>query len=537
VGWNFGDVFETVAGVIPDAPAQIHGDVVRTWGEFDRRTNALAQDLIDAGLGHQAKVGCYLYNGPEYFEVVQGAFKGAFVPFNTNYRYGPEEVTYLFDNADAEAVVFHTSFSELIDGVRAQLPGMRRWYAIDDDGSGVPPWAVSYEDVVGGGADRVVPPWGRSGDDILMLYTGGTTGMPKGVMWRQDDLVTALGRGGNALVGIPPAENLDELAARVSAGLTLLVACPMMHGTGMFTAFGTMQMGGAVVALPSRRFDPAELWREVDRLSVNLLAIVGDAFARPMLAELESNRGDYDLASLLAIISSGVMWSQEVKDGLIRHIPQVALSDNFSSSEALGMGTSVSRAGATESTARFTVGPRCKVFTEDGREVQPGSGEAGMVAVGGYQPVGYYKDQAKTDATFRTIDGVRYSIPGDWATVNEDGTLNLLGRGSVCINTGGEKVFPEEVEEALKRHASVRDAVCVAVPDERFGEAICAVVEPDGGSTPELDELAAHVKASLAAYKAPRYLVVVETIGRAANGKVDYKGLTAHARETVGASA
>jgi 3-oxocholest-4-en-26-oate---CoA ligase len=536
VGWNFGDVFETVAGVIPDQPAQIQGDLVRTWGEFDRRANALAKDLIDSGLGQQSKVACYLYNCPEYFEVVQAAFKGAFVPFNTNYRYGPEEVAYLFDNADAEAVVFHTSFSELIDSIRDRVP-VRRWYALDDDGSGVPPWAVSYEAIVGQGADTVVPPWGRSGDDILMLYTGGTTGMPKGVMWRQDDLVTALGRGGNALVGIRPAENLEEIAARVTGGVTLLVACPMMHGTGEFTAFGIMQLGGAVVALPSRHFDPAELWRTVDERSVNVLAIVGDAFARPMLAELDANRDQYDLSSVLAIISSGVMWSQEVKDGLIGHIPQVVLSDNFSSSEALGMGTSVSRAGASESTARFKVGPRCKVFAEDGREVHPGSGEAGMVAVGGPQPLGYYKDEAKTEATFRTVDGVRYSIPGDWATVNEDGTLNLLGRGSVCINTGGEKVFPEEVEEALKRHASVRDAVCVAVPDERFGEAICAVVEPDGDTPPGLDELSAHVKAGLAAYKAPRYLVVVDTIGRAANGKVDYKRLTAHARAVVGSDA
>jgi 3-oxocholest-4-en-26-oate---CoA ligase len=532
-----GDVFETVAGVVPDAPAQIHGDVVRTWGEFDRRANALAQDLIDAGLGQQAKVGCYLYNCPEYLEVMQAAFKAAMVPFNTNYRYGPEEVAYLFDNADAEAVVFHTSFGELIDGIRSRVPGVRRWYAIDDDGSGVPPWAIGYTDVVESGADRTVPPWGRSGDDILMLYTGGTTGMPKGVMWRQDDLFTVLGRGGNALVGVPPAESLDDIAERVTGGVTLLVACPLMHGTGQFSAFGIMQLGGAVTVLPSRHFDAAELWRVVDERSVNVMSIVGDAFARPMLAELDAHRDQYDLSSVVAMISSGVMWSQEVKDGLIRHIPQVTLSDNFASSEALGLGSSVSRAGATESTARFRVGPRCKVFTEDDREVEPGSGEAGMVAVGGAIPLGYYKDEAKTASTFRTVDGVRYSIPGDWATVDEDGTLTLLGRGSVCINTGGEKVFPEEVEEVLKRHAAVHDAVCVGVPDERFGETICAVVEPRPGEAPALDELSAHVKASLAAYKAPRHLVVVDTIGRAANGKVDYKRLTAHAREVVAASA
>ncbi|MFP3907226.1 MAG: acyl-CoA synthetase, partial [Acidimicrobiales bacterium] len=534
VSWNFGDVFEAVAAAVPDAPAQIQGDLVRTWGEFDRRANALATDLLDAGLGQQSKVGIYLYNCPEYFEVVQGSFKAAMVPFNTNYRYGPDEVAYLFDNADAEAVVFHTSFAELIDRIRGELPAVRRWYAIDDTGSGIPPWAFDYQALVAEGADRVVPPWGRSGDDILMLYTGGTTGMPKGVMWRQDDLFTVLGRGGNALVGTAPAETLDDIAERATGGVSLLVACPMMHGTGQFSAFGIMQLGGAVVALPSRHFDPAELWRVVDERSVNVLSIVGDAFAKPMLAELDANRDRYDLSSVLAMISSGVMWSQEVKNGLIGHIPQVTLSDNFASSEALGMGASVSSADRTESTAKFRVGPRCKVFTDDDREVQPGSGEAGMVAVGGAIPLGYYKDEAKTAATFRTVDGVRYSIPGDWATVNEDGTLNLLGRGSVCINTGGEKVYPEEVEEALKRHPTVNDAVCVAVPDERFGEAICAVVEPAAGQTPTLDDLSAHVKAGLASYKAPRHLVVVETIGRAVNGKVDYKRLTTHAREVVG---
>ncbi|MGY6500578.1 MAG: acyl-CoA synthetase [Acidimicrobiales bacterium] len=533
MGWNYGDVFEAVAGAIPDAPAQIQGDVVRTWGHIDRRANALTADLLAAGLGHQSKIGSYLYNCTEYFETFIASLKGSFVPFNTNYRYGPEEISYLFDNADAEAIVFHTSFSELLESVRDRLPGVRRWYAIDDDGSGVPPWAVDYADVVGEGADPVATDWGRSGDDIIMMYTGGTTGMPKGVMWRQEDLFEVLGSGGNPLLGLPPAESIDDIAARASAGLTLLVACPMMHGTGQFGSLGVMQLGGAIAALPSRHLDAAELWRCVDEYSANAIAIVGDAFARPMLAELEANRDAYDLSSLILIGSSGVMWSQETKDGLLRHLPNTIMSDSYGSSEAIGLGTSSSSAAGSEATARFTLGERCKVITEDGREVQPGSGESGMVAVGGPIPLGYYKDEAKTDATFRTFDGVRYSIPGDWATVNADGTLNLLGRGSVCINTGGEKVFPEEVEETLKRHASVRDAVCVGIPDERFGEIICAVVEPADGSTPELDELSAHVKASLAGFKVPRHLVVVDTIGRAPNGKVDYKRLTSHAREVV----
>lgn len=534
-GWNFGDVFDMVAGQVPDAPAQIHGDHTVTWSEFDRRTNAFARDLIEAGLGHQARVGSYLYNGTDYFETVIGAWKAALVPFNTNYRYGPAEVAYLFDDADAEAIVFHTSFTPVVDEARHSLPLVKRWYAIDDSGTGVPDWAVSYEQVISESTDHgpVEPPWGRHGDDLLMLYTGGTTGMPKGVMWRQDDLFTVLGRGGQPLLGIGPARNLDELAARTAANHTLLVACPMMHGTGLFGGLSIMQLGGAVAALPSRTFDPAELWRTVDQHGVTCMSIVGDAFARPMLAELDERRDDYDLSTLQLVMSSGVMWSQEVKDGLIGHLPQVTLADSFSSSEAVGLGASASSASGTESTARFRIGRRCKVFTEDGREVEPGSGEAGLVAVGGAIPLGYHKDPEKTAATFRVFNGERYSVPGDWATVETDGTLTLLGRGSVCINTGGEKVFPEEVEEVLKRHAAVRDAVCVGVPNERFGETICAVVEPHDGYTPVLDDLSQHVRSSLAAYKAPRHLLLVDSIGRAPNGKVDYKTLTRQARDSV----
>jgi fatty-acyl-CoA synthase len=250
-----------------------------------------------------------------------------------------------------------------------------------------------------------------------------------------------------------------------------------------------------------------------------------------MLEHLDAHPGRYDLSSVNLISSSGVMWSQENKQGLLRHLPQAMLYDSFGSSEAVGLGASVSVAGAPEQTARFMIGPNNAVFTEDGRRVEPGSDEIGQIAVGGFLPVGYYKDEAKSAATFRTIEGRRWSIPGDFATVNADGTIRLLGRGSVCINTGGEKVFPEEVEEVLKVHPAVRDAVVVGLPDERFGERICAVVEPAPGAAVDLDDLKAHVTSSLAAYKAPRDLVVVDTIGRAANGKVDYRGLRAHAIE------
>jgi acyl-CoA synthetase (AMP-forming)/AMP-acid ligase II len=530
--WNFADVYEVVAEKVPDAPCQIHGDRRVTWQQFDRRANALAADLLDAGLGHQAKVAAYLYNGPEYLETYVAAFKAGLVPVNTNYRYGPEEILYLFDNADAEAVVFHASFADLLEKLRDRLPLVRRWYVVSD-GQPEPEWAVPYEPVVSGGADRAAGPWGRSGADILMLYTGGTTGMPKGVMWRQDDLFNVLGGGGNALLAEPPRESLDDLRERITEpGLRMLPACPLMHGTGQFSSFIAMNLGGSVVTLPERRFDAAGLWETVEREGVNSVVIVGDAFARPMLTALEEQPGRYDLSSVMLVSSSGVMWSYEVKEGLLRHLPEGAiLFDSFGSSEAVGMGASVATSGAAPETAKFQLGERVKVFTDNGRPVEPGSDEVGFVAIGGFLPVGYYKDPDKTARTFREIDGVRYSVPGDYAKVNPDGTLTLLGRGSVCINTGGEKVFPEEVEEVLKLHPDVQDAVCVGLPDERFGETICAVVEPAPGADIDADDVIRHVKEKLAGYKAPRRVFAVDSIGRSPAGKVDYQRMRDLAKE------
>ncbi len=537
-GWNFADVYEAVAARVPERPCQVQGERVVTWAQFDARADALAADMLAAGLGHQAKVAAYLHNGPEYLEVYVAAFKGGFAPVNTNYRYGHDEIVYLFDNADAEAVVFHAAFAELVEQVRHELPKVRRWYCVADGTAPVPAWAADYEAVVSTQVPGPVRgPWGRSGDDLLLLYTGGTTGMPKGVMWRQDDLFNVLGSGGNAVLGIPPAGSLDELADRLdpaAPGFVLLSACPLMHGTGQFSSLIAMNLGGCVVTLPSRHFDVGELLGEVQRNRVNSVIIVGQAFAGPILERLDAEPGAFDLSSVLMVSSSGVMWSQENKQGLLRHMPQAALFDSFGSSEAVGMGASVSTSGGATQTARFQIGPACAVFTEDGRRVEPGSGERGLVAVGGFIPLGYYKDEAKTAQTFRTFEDRRWSVPGDWAEVNDDGTLVLLGRGSVCINTGGEKVFPEEVEECLKTHDSVRDAVAVGIPDTRFGETICAVVEAEPGHSPDLEVLSAHVKSRIAAYKAPRNLVIVPTIGRAPNGKVDYKRLKTHAIERLG---
>ncbi len=536
--WNFADVYEAVAARVPEQACQIQGDRMVTWAEFDARADALAADLLQAGLTHQSKVAVYLHNCPEYLEAYVAAFKAGLAPVNTNYRYGHDEIVYLFDNADAEAVVFDGAFVDLVDQVRHDLPKVRRWYCVTGGSVSVPDWAEDYERVVQTVVEGPVRgPWGRSGDDLLLLYTGGTTGMPKGVMWRQDDLFNVLGSGGNAVLGVPPAVSIAEVADRLSPatpGYVLLSACPLMHGTGQFSSLIAMNLGGAVATLPSRHFDVHELLSQVQEHRVNSLIIVGQAFAGPILEALDAEPGRYDLSSLVMMSSSGVMWSQENKEGLLRHVPQAALFDSFGSSEAVGMGASLSTAGGATQTARFMIGPSCAVFNDDGQRVAPGSGERGVVAVGGFIPLGYYKDEAKTAQTFRTYEGQRWSVPGDWAEVNDDGTLVLLGRGSVCINTGGEKVFPEEVEEALKQHPSVRDAVAVGLPDARFGETICAVVEATDGTSPTLEELADHVKAHLAHYKAPRQLVVVDTIGRAPNGKVDYKRLKTLAVERLG---
>ncbi|MFZ4432921.1 MAG: AMP-binding protein, partial [Microthrixaceae bacterium] len=451
-GWNFADLWEGIAGKFPDAPAQVHGDRRTTWREFDERANGVARFLLDGGAQHQDKVALYLYNGPEYLESCAGLFKAGLVPVNTNYRYLDDELLYLWDNADAVAVVFHGVFTDRVDHLRPRLPGVRHWIWVDDGTSPMPDWAVAYEDVAATTGERVEAPWGRSGDDILMIYTGGTTGMPKGVMWRQDDLIGAVCAAANPLLAQDPADAggvqavLDSIAG---PGLVGLPACPLMHGTGWFTALLYLTSGGSVATLVERHLDWVELLDTIEREGVGALTIVGDAFAKPILACLDAEPDRWDLSSLVLVSSSGVMWSEPIKQRMLEHHPTMMLVDSFSSSEAIGMGQSVSAAGAAEKTAHFSLGPGAIVLTDDGVKVEPGSPERGRVAIPGRTPLGYYKDPEKTAATFITVDGIRYSMPGDYATVDADGTISLLGRGSVCINTGGEKVFPEEVEEAL----------------------------------------------------------------------------------------
>jgi fatty-acyl-CoA synthase len=533
--WNFGTVFESVADAIPDSPALVQDERRRTWREFDERAARLAAAFRALGLGPDSKVAFYLYNCNEYLETLFATFKLRAVPANVNYRYTADELAYLLDNSDAEVVVFHGSLGDRVDAVRDPKLKVRAAVQVDD-GSPLVDGAVRYEDLIE--AHEPMERIERSGDDVIFLYTGGTTGMPKAVMWRHEDLFAALAPLAYSFFGLDMPDDSKDAGSRAlkvhESGLVPvhLPASPLMHGTGQFSTLQALFLGGRIVTLESRHFDPHELWRVVQRERVTQIAIVGDAFAKPMLRALdEANaRGEpYDPSSLLLVISSGVMWSESVKRELIERQPVIAY-DSLGSSEGVGFANAITTTDSKGETAKFGIGPNTKVFTDDGREVKPGSGEVGYLAVGGNIPLGYYKDPAKTASTFREVDGRRYSIPGDYATVEEDGTITLLGRGSVSINSGGEKIFPEEVEEAVKQHPEVADVVVVGVPDERFGEAVTAVVAPTPGGTPDEDEIAETVeRGGLARFKRPRHVVVVDAVPRGPNGKADY----AWARDTA----
>ena len=528
-GWNFADVWEVIAQQIPDAPSQIQGERRIAWDEFDRRANGVAQTLLDAGVAEQDKVAQYLYNCPEYIESMFAGFKAGLVPINTNYRYQDDELVYLWDNADCVAVVFHGAFTETIERIRDRVPRVATWLWVDDGSGPRPEWAVSYDEAAASHPERAAGAWGHDGGYIL--YTGGTTGMPKGVMWRQDDLFRNLVSQVNPVYKDAEADPAIVRDQVKDVGPVGLPACPLMHGTGLYTQLICLALGGSTVTLASRRFDVEEMFDTIERERVNQIAIVGDAFGKPMLKALDANPGRWDLASLFLVASSGVMFSEPVKQGLLRHHPNMLLVDAFSSSEAIGMGQSISSGTSASDTAKFVLGENTIVITDDGHRVEPGSDDIGRVAVGGHQPIGYYKDPEKTAATFIEFEGRRYSCPGDYAKVEADGSLTLLGRVSLVINTGGEKVFPEEVEEALKTYPGIRDAVAVGIPDDRFGEAVTAVVEVADDVDVAPDAVIDYVRSRLAVYKAPKRVFVIDSIGRAPNGKVDYKRLRAYAMD------
>ena len=528
--------WEAVADELGDEPALIHGDVVRTWAEFDAVAARVAGHLTAAGLGPDSKVAFYLYNGNEYLEATFGAFKARCVPVNVNYRYLEAELHHLLENSDAEAVVVSAELVDRLDHVRGDLPAIRTVLVVGaSEEQPVPDWAVGYEEALA--AATPMPRIERSCEDLWFLYTGGTTGMPKGVMWPHRSLMGAAGPTFRVIRSEVPTDPGGFAAAArafhdTGRAVRLLPAAPLMHGTSAIASIGVLCAGGCIVTLTGRSFDAHELCRTVQDRGVTQLTIVGDAFARPVLGALEEAAAvgePYDLSSLVMIVSSGVIWSRPVKDALLEWVPDVLLADLLGSSEGVGFGSSVAKRGRSATTASFRLGDHARVFTDEGREVAPGSGEIGVLAVGGPIPIGYYKDPDKTAGTFRTFGGRVWSVPGDFATVEEDGTIRLLGRGSVCINTAGEKVYPEEVEEALKLHPAVHDANVVGLPDETWGQSVTGVVslEPDAVDSDDLRAaVIAHTKEHLAGYKCPKALVVVDRIHRGPNGKADYRWAT-----------
>lgn len=506
--FNWADLFEIVVDAVGEREALVVGDRRFTYAELDARANRLAHHLASLGVGADDHFGLYLQNGVEYVESMLAAFKLRAVPVNVNYRYVEDELRYLFEDADIVGVVCDPQYVDRVEAVRADAP-LVQW---------VLPAGDAYEAALAGQpADRDFGP--RSGDDLYVIYTGGTTGMPKGVMWRQEDAFFACLRGGNPIG--EPVRTPEQLAETVTArpGLKQMPCAPLMHGAAQWTVFMAFFGGDTVVLVPGG-FDADAVLDAVATEGVNILTIVGDAMARPLADSMA--RTTRDLSVLYIIGSGGAIFSAAVQDMIREHIPNITILDSFGVSETGYQGSKPP--GDTEAAPRFLVDDTTAVLDADLRQVEPGSGTVGMLARTGHIPLGYHKDPEKTSKTFVTDpDGRRWALPGDMATVDASGVITLLGRGSGCINTGGEKVYPEEVESILKGHPSVFDALVVGVADDRFGQRVTAVVSATPGESPSLDDLAAHCRGQLAGYKVPRQLVVVDEIARTPSGKPDYR--------------
>jgi len=534
--WNIADLVERIVDLAPEREALVCGDARRSYAQLEERSNRLANHLASVGIGPGDHVGIYAFNCVEFVESMLGAYKLRAVPINVNYRYVEDELRYLFDNADLKALVHHRRFTPRIVAVKNEMPLLRHLIAIDDD-SGEDfraAGAVAYQDALASASPaRSFGP--RSPDDLYMLYTGGTTGMPKGVMWRQHDVIFTLGGGIDHASGIP-AQRPEDISAKMTATPAVSMAiAPLMHGASQWATLGALFTGNKVVLYGDRSFDPDAVWRIIEKERVQTLAITGDAMGRPLIEALAGASAGRDLASLFVVASTAAVFSPSVKEQFKQRFPNLIVVDSVGASETGFHGTSLYQSGES-STARTGVvrvrpGRDTTVVGEDGQPLTPGSGVVGKLARTGNVPLGYYKDSKKTAETFVEVGGRRYAIPGDFATIEADGTITLLGRGSVCINSGGEKVFPEEVEAALKAHPEVFDVVVVGVRDPRWGERVAAVLQPRPGRTPSLGSLAAHCREKIASYKIPRSLYLVERIERSPSGKPDYPWAKALAAE------
>ena len=534
---NLAHIHESIAEVIPDRECMVFRDRRLSWQQVTDRTRRLAEVLRQHGLGchtprselsgwesGQDHVGLYLYNGNEYLEGMLGAMKARCAPFNVNYRYVDEELIYLFENSGVQALIYHACFAKTLGRIRDRLPGVRLWLQVADE-SNAPllPGALDFEAALAEASPE--PPRELSPDDLYILYTGGTTGMPKGVLWRQEDVFLA------ALSMGKTPKTLDGLVerARSRRGPRVLPAPPFMHGAAHWVAFNMWHVAGTVV-VPRypRRLDADDIWSTIERESVHSLTIVGDAFAVPLLDQLREK--SYDLRSLKQITSGGAILTAPRKSEFVEHIPHVRILDTLGSSETGSQGNQLFQGEAEVQTARFEMAENNVVLSEDfSRVLLPGSDEVGWLARTGRVPLGYFKDQEKSDKTFPVIDGVRYSVPGDRCMLGADGVLTLLGRDSVTINSGGEKIFAEEVEQALKDHPEVYDTVVVGTPSERWGQQVTALVQLRAGARVDDAKLREAAARSISSYKLPKAIVRVDTITRAPSGKADYKW----ARETA----
>lgn len=538
---NFASIWENTTNLIPDEVAIICGDDKKTWRQYDDIASKLASALIDAGLTTYSKAGLYLHNSNEYLEAQFAIFKIGGTPINVNYRYKADELLYLLDNSDCEALFYQACYGDQINKIKDSLPGIKVWIEVSDNEDSIVKDCLNYNELVD--QNNPMARWERPEDIVYMLYTGGTTGMPKGVMYNQAEFITGMFKTLRAM-GYELPKDMDKLDEYI-LGLhqkkelpVSLVGCPLMHGTGMWLGcFVPHNLGGTVATIPGLGFDPDKIWKECSKLNITNIVIVGDAFARPMLDALNTAKEKnyaYDLSSLNQITSSGVMWSSEVKKGLLEH-HDMRLMDTFGSTEG-GMGASLSTRENTPDTAKFTLNPGMIVLKDDGSLVEPGSDDTGLLGISSATamiPIGYYKDEKKSAETFREYKGTRYSFPGDYAQIKADGSIKLLGRGSNCINSAGEKIYPEEVEEALKKDPVVFDCLVVGLPDDRFGQKIIAIVSTENDQIIAETDIISNARERLAGYKLPKQIIFCSKVQRAPNGKANYKWAKTFAEENL----
>ena len=516
--FNLADIFESIVDVVPERQAIVCEDDRLTYAQLEERANRLGHFLQENGVGPGQHVGVQLYNSLEYLTTAVACLKIRAVPVNVNYRYVEEELAYLYNDADLVALIVHRELASRAAKVRTEKMGL---VLVVDDDSGADLGgldAVAWDEALAKGSpDRQFGQ--RSADDLYIIYTGGTTGMPKGVMWRQEDIFFS-GMGGGDPAG-QPAERPEQIADQAStrdSSATFPMA-PLMHGAAQLASFICFHWGGKVVL--QHKFEPKAALRLIVREKVNTVSLVGDAMARPLADALDEPGADYDLSSLFVISSAGAVFSDAVRDQLKRHLPNIFLVDAYGASETGHQGTMAAES-SPEKGLRFTMNPNTAVLDDDLKPVEPGSGVVGRVALRGHVPLGYYNDPEKTATTFKEIDGQRWVLPGDMATVEADGTVLVFGRGSVCINSGGEKIYPEEVEAALKSHPDVFDAVVVGVKDAKWGERVTALVQLREGRAPDPDDIIAHCRTKVAGYKVPRKVHVLDELVRSPSGKADY---------------